>query len=416
MKFIPAIFFALLLQVSALSQSVIRGRVVASSNGSPIPGCSVFITNTSRGTTADANGQFELTGIPPGKHDLVVSSVGYETIVYSFSESQLPLQLRFEMDIKAKEMANLVLEESVEEGWEKWGVTFMENFIGTVPNAKLCRIKNEKSIRFRYYKKSNRVIAYCDEPLQIENKALGYTIRYQLENFEVNFKIGSISYLGYSLYEPMEAGNGNKQRKWMEKRKEAFYGSVMHFMRCLYHDSLAQAGFVVTRMQREPNTEKQRVRAVYGKKVMLLGENNNNGGRVVIGSNPAVETPGDSSKYYTSVMRQPDYLDRYDTAVLTADSIIGGVSGDVKLISFENFLFVTYNKAKEEEEYVRLQYPVRKASVQRSWVQLSGSMVVALDMNGNYFDPQEFVTTGYWGWREKMANSLPQDFDPGESQ
>lgn len=411
MKKIPAILLLLLLQLAAKAQPLIRGRVVAASGGAPIAGCSIFITNTSKGTTSDASGNFELTGIPPGKHDLVVSSIGYETVVYSFSDGQLPLQLKFEMQIRARELANVTLEESVEEGWNKWGKTFTENFIGTVPNAASCRILNEQSIRFRYYKKSNRVIAYCDEPLIIENKALGYRIKYQLENFEVNFTAGSVVYLGYTLYEPMEAKSNNKQLTWEERRKKAYYGSVLHFMRSIYANRLQEEGFEVRRMTRIPNTEKQRIRQFYRGQTMIIS----NGGKDISNitmDNSNNKWPADSVEYYNRVMQQPPYFEKYDTALLKADSLIADVSGEIKTIQFDNYLFVTFKNSKEEEAYVRTFYPVRKASLQRSYVFLTGSKMIAIDINGNYFDPQEFITTGYWGWKEKMANSLPQDYEP----
>lgn len=411
---IPAIIFFMVLHVAVSAQSVIKGRVVAAAGGTPIAGSSIFITNTSKGTSSDASGNFELTGIPPGKHDLVVSSVGYETVVYSFRDDQLPLQLKFELQIKAKELANVTLEESVEEGWDKWGKLFTDNFTGTVPNASSCRIKNEQLIRFRYYKKSNRVIAYCDEPLLIENKALGYRIRYQLENFEVNFKAGSVAYLGYTLYEPMEAGSNNKKITWDEHREKAYYGSVLHFMRSVYSGRLQEEGFEVRRMRRVPNTEKQRIRQFYKGQTMIIS----NGGKDISNitmDNAAGTWPPDSVKYYNRIMHQPEYFEVYDSVLLNADSLIAAIAGEIKTIYFEDYLFVTYKNAMEEDAYVRSLFPPRKRSLQRSYAFLTGSNGIAIDINGNYFDPQEFITTGYWGWREKMANSLPQDYEPGNN-
>ncbi|HNU15850.1 MAG TPA: carboxypeptidase-like regulatory domain-containing protein, partial [Chitinophagaceae bacterium] len=121
---LPAIFFVLIFPLVSLAQLSIKGKVVNASTGAVIPGCSVFIANTSKGTTADGNGYFELSDIPPGKHDLIVSSVGYETSVFSFTDRQLPLQLKIELVVKIKELDNVNLEAYVEEGWDKWGKIF----------------------------------------------------------------------------------------------------------------------------------------------------------------------------------------------------------------------------------------------------------------------------------------------------
>lgn len=204
----------LFLSVASFAQRTIKGRVVHDKDNMPIAGASVFITNTSKGTTSDSKGNFELADVPAGKHELVISSVGFETNVFGFSDAELPLQLKVEMRIKVRELQNVTVEPSLEEGWDKWGRTFTEYFLGMSENAGRTRIRNEKKIRFRHYKKSNRLIAYCDEPLIIENKALGYTISYQLEEFEVKFKEGSSVYLGYSLFKENE-----KEKRGFVKRR-----------------------------------------------------------------------------------------------------------------------------------------------------------------------------------------------------
>ncbi len=252
---VPAILVLILLVVTADAQRTIRGRVVNDATGAVIPGSSVFISNSSKGTVTNSEGQFELQDIPPGKHDLVISCIGYETNVYSFSEQQLPLQLKVQLSIRVKELANVTVEPFLEEGWDKWGKMFMDNFIGTTENGMHCKIKNTNKIRFRYYKKSNRVTAYADEPVIIENKALGYTIKYQLENFEVSFKEHTTFYLGYPLFEDKTKEGKEPKEKWLRRRTEAFKGSVVHFMQSLYNNKLKEEGFEVRRMTRIPNAE-----------------------------------------------------------------------------------------------------------------------------------------------------------------
>ena len=227
---VPAMLFPLVIgSLSVFSQRTIKGRVVNAVNGEPIPGSSVFINNSSKGMVSDRQGQFELNDIPVGKHDLIVSSIGYETNVFSFDAEKLPLQLKIEMQGKVRELENVTIEPSVEEGWDKWGRLFTENFIGGTPNALHCKIKTQKAIRFRYYKKSNRVIAFADEPVILENKALGYKISYQMEDFEVNFKSGVTYFAGYPFFEEME----KNRKKWQRNRDRSYKGSMMHFVRSL---------------------------------------------------------------------------------------------------------------------------------------------------------------------------------------
>jgi hypothetical protein len=413
MKTIPAILFFILGSLNCFSQQSIRGRVVNESTGAAIAGSSVFISNSSRGTTTDSKGEFGLVNVPPGKQDLIISCIGYETNVFSFSGDQLPLQLKIELKIKVKELPNVMAESSVEEGWDKWGRTFMDNFVGNTENAARCSIRNEKAIRFRYYRKSNRLIAYCDEPVMLENKALGYTIKYQLENFEVNFSGHTVFYLGYALYEPLSNDRKKKQEKWEEKRQEAFNGSIMHFMRSLYTNRLAENGFEVKRMVRTPNYEKQRVKELY-MKTRVMKKTATGGVQTVSFSDWAAQFPPDTISYYGTVMHQDDNRDSFGATLLTADSLIIESVDAFKALHFEDYIYIIYKNEKEEAGYLATQYPPRQAWFQRSYVTLLNDKLISIDKAGNYFDPQDFLTSGYWSWGEKMANSVPLDYEPGK--
>ncbi len=413
MKTIPPILFFILVTLTGYAQSIIKGRVVNATTGAGIPGSSIFISNTSKGTVSDGSGFFQLDNVPAGKHELVISSVGYTTVTYSFNDAQLPLQLKVELTVKVKELQNVVVEQSVEEGWEKWGKIFMDNFVGTTAEAAQCRIRNEQKIRFRYYKKSNRVAAYCDEPIILENKALGYTVSYQLENFEVNFKDRSTFFLGYSLFEPISTSNKNKQQKWIDKRQDIYTGSVMHFMRSLYANRLAEEGFEVRHMTRVPNEEKQRVRKIKG-----IPMHYSNSGISVVVSGSENDTnaafPPDSVRYYQAVMHQPDIIETIGVNLLTADSLIIEKKDNVSFLYFPDYIYVAVKSRREANEYVLTQFPKRAASYQRSFVVLLNEKIISIDKNGNYYDPQDFFTSGYWGWSEKMANTLPLDYEPGK--
>lgn len=403
---VPAILVLILLVVTADAQQTIRGRVVNEATGAAIPGSSVFISNSSKGTVTNSEGQFELQDIPPGKHDLVISCIGYETNVYSFSEQQLPLQLKVQLSIRVKELANVTVEPFLEEGWDKWGKMFMDNFIGTTENGMHCKIKNTNKIRFRYYKKSNRVTAYADEPVIIENKALGYTIKYQLENFEVSFKEHTTFYLGYPLFEDKTKEGKEPKDKWLRRRTEAFKGSVVHFMQSLYNNKLKEEGFEVRRMTRIPNAEKERVKQIY-KELAKTIKTSPGGGMVV-----EVGASGDSSAYYQQVMRQKDHIDVYGAGLLTADSLIVQTEGKYKALYFPNYLYITYKGEYEEEAYLRSAMENRKPGFQRSLVMLLNDEFITVDDQGNYYNPQDFFTSWYWGWSEKISNLLPVDYVP----
>lgn len=402
---VPAILFLVLFSSSSIAQRTIKGRVINETTGAAIPGSSVFITNTSKGTVSDASGQFILNDVPAGKHELVISSIGYETAVHPFSDAQLPLQLKVLLKIKVKELENVIVEPFVEEGWNKWGKTFTDNFIGFTDNASRCKIKNEKTIRFRYFKKSGRLIAFADEPIMIENKALGYTINYQLEDFEVNFKEKTAIYMGYSLYEE----SSKDKRSWQRKREAAYNGSMMHFMRSLFVDSLNENGFEMRRMVKLPNTEKERVKAIY-KPVQTMSFGT---GITVTTQTGSGGVHPDSATYYRNVLRQPDFIEQYGKDILTTDSVIVKQEGSHKLLYFTDHLYIVYKNELEAEGYLRSQMQAnRKPTYQRSFLFLPELNPVWIEANGNYYNPRDMYSIGYWGWSDKLGDSLPLDYVP----
>ena len=406
---LPAILLVLLFHFSSSAQSYIKGIVVNESTGAPVAGSSVFISNSSIGTVTDSKGEFSIVNVPAGKHELIISCIGYETNVFAFADKDLPLQLRVKMSIKIQQLENVVVEPYLEEGWDKWGKTFTENFIGMNENAKHCRIKNTNKIRFRYYKKSNRVIAYCDEPVLIDNNALGYTIKYQLEEFEVNFRAGTTFYLGYPLFQDKTKEGKEPKNKWAKNREEAFKGSVVHFMQALYANKLAEEQFEVRRMFRSPNYEKERVKKIY---LPSMATRKQAGDKIVIEiGNKGMGGAGDSASYYRRIMQQKDYVEDYASDLLTADSLIVSSDNQYKGIYFEQFIAVTYKGETEELGYLQsIMQANRNPSFQRSLVTLTDPEMITFDKSGSYYNPMNFMTSGYWGWSEKTANLLPIDY------
>ena len=401
--FYPAMRLALLILIMlpalGWSQQTISGKVLDAASHLPVPGTSVFLNNTSRGTMTDNAGNFQITNVPEGKHELVVSSIGYETRVYSFRHEQLPLHLEIELKIKVRELEEVKVEPYEDAPWDKWGKAFISNFIGLTSNADRCKIRNTEDIRMRYYRNSNRLTAWADKPLIIENKALGYTISYQLEHFEIKFGEGASIYLGYPLFEV------NGHGKFKEQRQETYNGSMMHFIRSLYRDSLEQNGFQVRRMHLVPNHEKSRVRYVYGPTSFIVLNP-----RDVQNRKPEKEIPRDSLAYYKKVLQQPDFLEIFGEKQLTADSLVIKNDGPYKLVYFPNYLAITYMNEMEEKEYARTRKGGAKPGKQYSIITMTGSGGVWIEANGNYFDPREIFSLGYWGWSDKMADNLPLDY------
>jgi hypothetical protein len=366
-----------LVSITSQSQKILKGIVLDAEKNKPLQNVSVFLNTTSIGTTSDDQGNFSLS-IPNGKYELIISSVGYETCIQSISSNELPDLLTIRLKIKSEILQEIIVEPYVENGWGKWGNFFLENFIGVSANAVDCKIKNTDVIHFRNSKKSDELTAVADETLVIENKALGYTVLYQLESFKYDIKHGYLLYTGYPFFKPMN-GNASKQKKWENKRKEVYYGSMMHFMRSVYRNTITQEGFEVRSLKKVPAAE--------------------------------VKIDSIAADYLEQIAHPDNYRDVIGSP-LTGDSIAYALNNTTAGLYFTDFLFIIYRNKPVPTDY-RQKFPKNSTSMM-SQIFLINQRPVEIEANGNYYSPTDLISTGYWAWSEKIAMMLPFDYKPSK--
>ena len=86
-------------KVGVIAQNkVVLSGTVTDKHGTPLPQVTIAVENTTSGTYTDDNGRYSLP-ITPGKHTLVVSYVGYQT-------------LKTSLNIQQNKKADFTLEES----------------------------------------------------------------------------------------------------------------------------------------------------------------------------------------------------------------------------------------------------------------------------------------------------------------
>ncbi len=362
------------------SVSTLSGSVSDSATGRPLPGVSVFLNSTSKGTVTHDDGSFVLSGIPPGRYELIISAIGYATIVSEISTHHLPPSLKITLHTQASELAAVTVEPYLRNGWKKWGKLFWDNFIGTTDNAADCSIRNKEALRFRYYLKSRKLTVSAVEPLIIVNKALGYNLEYRLESFSVDFSTNIVSYFGYPFFREMPTDDSDRLHRWEKNRQHAYLGSMMHFMRSLYLGSLQKDGFIIEHEVQVPNIEKQRVKAIYIPNVTKTDS-----------------IPVDSLHHYWEVLRQPDYfvqkVKSYDSLVYANPDQTRSFyfTGDFTVIYGNGHLGIAYTESSME-----LMYPTP----------------IEIEENGSYYPPQTLLSKGNWAKTEKIANLVPRDYYP----
>lgn len=385
---------------AANSQTLLKGVVMDEEKNKPISNASVFLNTTSFGTVTNSQGNFELA-VPGGRYDLIVSSIGYDTYNRTINTDQTPDFITIKLKMKSQVMETVIIEPYEKDGWQKWGKFFLESFIGTSANSLNCSIKNKDVIHFRNSKKTNELTAIADEPLIIENKALGYTLKYQLEQFSYNFKTHYLLYVGYPFFQPKKGGDA-RQKRWEKRRNEAYLGSIMHFMRSVYRNKINEEGFEVRALKKIPNKEKERVKLAYSSNMHKV--------KSADGTITITHINKDTADYYDRILKQKDYMDILAKNLLVGDSIAYAVDSTTAGLEFKDYLLIIYKNKMAPLEY-RQQLPDNGAAMM-SQITLTTGKPIEIEANGNYFDPTTLLSNGYWAWSEKIANMLPFDYKP----
>ena len=335
------------------AQFTIRGKVTDAESREPLTGASVFAQNTTKGTTTDSAGNFQLY-LDKGGYELVISFTGYETRNINVQDNS---ELNVELKKADNSMSEVVIKSSneVPDGWEKYGQFFLQHFIGATRFADSCQLQNPEALKFLYYKRNDRLKVLASGPLLITNKALGYNLRYELDSFVYFFKSNLNSYRGTCLYTELE-GSPEEQQWWKENRLNAYLGSRLHFLRSYYDSALAENGFTVDVLSQTRADKFERL-----------------------------TNPYDSSYYFFS------------------DS-----TGDAE-VWFPVKASISYTKKAPERAYLtqyKLPADVRQ---QISYIDLSDAIIIK--PNGYFFDQKSWVNQGYWSWKN-LADQLPYDYEP----
>ena len=229
--FIPVF---LLTTCLAMAQ-VIKGKITDEQTGAPLPGASIYLNGTYKGTSSDSKGYFEINSsevnIP-----LIISHVGYESdAITGYSGRYLTIKLRHKANV-LKEVTIGFDAISREDEMK----LFLKMFIGTENHE--CTIENPDDISFSYKKKTETLTAEADEPLIIRNKKLGYKLKYFLISFKCTPT--DFSFRGNYLFTEDTTGLQPKDlKKILKARDEVYYGSRMHFIRSLWADKLRENRF-----------------------------------------------------------------------------------------------------------------------------------------------------------------------------
>ena len=242
----------LFIQNSFSQQFYIQGRVTDGETQVPLKGASVYINNTTNGSTTDDNGDFKLGPFQPGRYEVVASYVGYDALLYSAEIKTSGIRITFKL-AKKEEVLREVLVLSSE--LRKHYLDIFKKFvIGVSVAADGCHIKNIEEVQFASGRTKDEIVAYTEKALVIENPELGYTIHFDLLGFYYNKATSGAYFFGYTRF--VDWGKDEKtKKKWLRKRRQAYEGSTVHFFRSLVNKQLTKEGFTTYQLI---NTQKEK--------------------------------------------------------------------------------------------------------------------------------------------------------------
>lgn len=226
---------------------IISGVVTSSQNGEVLPFANVFINNSTEGVSTDQYGMFSLTTSSLGPVEVVVSYVGFVTQskVIEITPGQDSRE-DFALDPLEKQLTEVEVISKGDKKWEKQLKEFEEVFLGESRDsiAAQTMITNPWVIDFeeRKRRKTGKYLyAQSTTPIEIDNEALGYTLSYLLQNFEVS-KTG-YQYLGKAHFTEKDTTDDRLRLKWQTNRQLAYHGSEIHFLKAMLDRNLGSEGF-----------------------------------------------------------------------------------------------------------------------------------------------------------------------------
>ncbi|RYU90575.1 carboxypeptidase-like regulatory domain-containing protein [Mucilaginibacter terrigena] len=352
---------------ACFAQISISGKIINGTDKSPVADASVFLSNATVGNKSAGDGTFILRNVKPGQYELVVTVIGYETYRQAVLAAGGSISLP---DIKLIPKTLVLKEVNImpDPNWERNYDAFKQEFLGTSSIALKCVILNPGMVDLEYDKSTRTLTGSSYDFLEIDNKALGYHIKYLLTKFLKDGKINLVYYEGSALFQEMK-GSAKEKARWKKNRKQVYEGSSMQFLRAIVGNNMPNYGFKVLRLIRKPN--------------------------------PAYT--GLNDKYIQTLVNVP--LEVTDFTKLTDNR-------GIFALKFPDCLYVMYTKKRDDDRYNSTYRPLNMPNYLTTILSFVEPYTL-FDTNGVIINPAAVTFEGNWG-KSRVAEMLPVDYTPEE--
>lgn len=385
--------FVLYSASSPEQRCTITGRVTDAKTGEPLYYANVFLHNTTLGAATDRQGRFIIENVPTnlGNYELVVRMVGYRLVTEKIKiQPEGENVFYFALEQEPIEAPVLTVTAEFLKEWKKNLKKFETLFLGTSSNARRSTLVNPEVLDFAFNEEKQTFYATNAKPLELQNRALGYTIHVDLVDFRfVEYKQGL-----YNIYkahfEPLKPKNERESDRWRKNRLKAYHGSPRHFFTSLMADSLEQEGFTMyCRRLKDSNVTMEKGRP---EDVLYLGH----------------------QPYEDLLVFNGDLCIVYEKEGLPAEyrtqkAMKNETSSSNRLL---NRLKLQHpNVFQDNDVWVLTGTGIRSQKGQISRLKLNKNGVI-VNASGHVYDPYAMSMLGYWAW-ERFADELPLDYKPG---
>ena len=199
--------------------------------------------------------------------------------------------------------------------------------------------------------------ALASEPIQIENRDLGYLVHCHLMDY-LSETDGNVRYVCKSRFESLTPEDDKESNTWKKNRLESYRGSHRHLFRSLFFGEAQKEGFRLS----------------------------------------VVDFRGGNEHMYSPTVNDDHLLSPID-------------STNARELLFSKYLKIIYIK---EEEAIEFNPSPTRAPRQTSWIRMDPSFTVMIDQGGHVSSSFAISTYGYLAW-ERFAETLPMDYTPEDN-
>jgi hypothetical protein len=409
----------LLLSCKLIAQTNITG-VVTDSLNNPLTTASVYLAKTTIGTYSDSKGTFLLTVPHNGVYEMIISSVGYKPVSQFINVNGEKQTINIKLNVNLIHLGEVLVSSKEKNRFKNYAL-FTRLFLGETSNSQYCKIINSEEMHLYEDPQGKTLTGFSVKPLRIENRALGYTILYDLSEFKYNPETGILRFSGNYYFQPLK-GSSRSNKMWSHNRLSAYYGSRMHLFRAIFSNSVNGENYRLFDFTIEPGSSDFIInKPVEASEISLSGNSNY---RTIFYRNPLLidytdkhpelftGLTGFTSPKYLSTIIFSDSLNIYNNGYYDNPySIIwGGEMANERVADLLPYDFLPQGNSTDKSEPELVKTPVEKYLLSLQNSESSDQVFVHLDRNryrpGDTIFFQAYVRNIITGMFESKSVSL----------